>query len=88
MRISRTMTNPAPATQSFEATVTELETIVRQMEAGSLPLEQALAHYQRGVVLLRQCQDKLDAAGEQIRVLEGDALVRLATDEPDTDADS
>lgn len=74
------MTRPAPATQTFEAAMAELETIVRQMEAGELPLEQALEHYQRGAALLRQCQDKLDAAGQQVRMLEGDFLVRLETD--------
>jgi exodeoxyribonuclease VII small subunit len=79
------MTKSAHATQTFEAAVSELETIVRQMEAGSLPLEQALEHYQRGVVLLRQCQDKINAAGQQVRVLEGDTLVRLAPDVPDAD---
>jgi exodeoxyribonuclease VII small subunit len=77
------MTKPAPATQTFEAAVSELETIIRQMEAGSLPLEQALEHYRRGVILLRQCQDRLDAAGQQVKILEGDTLVRLAAEGPD-----
>lgn len=74
------MTRPAPAPQTFEAAMAELETIVRQMETGDLPLEQALEHYQRGAVLLRQCQDRLDAAEQQVRMLEGDSLVRLETE--------
>ncbi|MDR2093404.1 MAG: exodeoxyribonuclease VII small subunit [Azoarcus sp.] len=81
------MTKQVPASQiSFETAVSELETIVRQMEAGSLPLEQALEHYRRGTALLRQCQDKLDAAERQVRVLEGDSLVPLDTDDPDPDS--
>jgi exodeoxyribonuclease VII small subunit len=67
--------------------MTELETIVRQMEAGGLPLEQALEHYRRGAELLRQCQDRLDAAERQIKILEGDSLVPLEVDGgPDPDS--
>jgi len=73
------MTAPTPKT--FEAAVSELESIVRQMETGSLPLEEALEQYRRGVVLLRHCQDKLDAAEQQIRILEGDTLVPFQPDD-------
>ena len=57
---------------SFESAVTELETIVQQMENGQLPLEQALAAYERGTALLRQCQGQLAKAEQTIRVLEAD----------------
>ncbi|MDR3086638.1 MAG: exodeoxyribonuclease VII small subunit [Azoarcus sp.] len=79
------MTKSASVPKTFEAAVTELEDIVRQMETGKLPLEQALEHYRRGIILLRHCQDKLDAAQQQIRILEGDTLVRFRTDESGTD---
>jgi len=69
------MTKPASTPKTFEAAMSELEAIVRQMETGSLPLEQALEQYQRGINLLRHCQDKLDTAERQIRILEGDMLV-------------
>ena len=75
------MTKSASTPKTFEAAVSELETIVRQMETGSLPLEQALEQYQRGVVLLRHCQDKLDAAEQQIKILEGDTLVSFQPDD-------
>lgn len=65
------MTKPASVPKTFEAAVSELESIVRKMETASLPLEQALEQYQRGIVLLRHCQDKLDAAEQQIKILEG-----------------
>ncbi len=55
---------------SFESAVAELETIVQDMENGQLPLDQALAAYQRGTVLLRQCQAQLTKAEQTIRVLE------------------
>ncbi|MCY1377298.1 Exodeoxyribonuclease 7 small subunit [compost metagenome] len=44
------------------------------MEDGSLPLEQSLAAYRRGVALTRVCQDRLAQAEQQVKVLEGDLL--------------
>jgi len=78
------MTKSASASlpKTFDAAVSELEAIVRQMETGSLSLEQALEQYQRGVVLLRHCQDKLGAADQQIRILEGETPVPFGTDDP------
>ena len=55
---------------SFESAVYELESIVQEMENSQLPLDQALAAYQRGTVLLRQCQEVLSKAEQSIRILE------------------
>ncbi len=55
---------------SFESAVSELESIVQEMENSQLPLDQALAAYQRGTTLLRQCQDVLSKAEQSIRILE------------------
>jgi exodeoxyribonuclease VII small subunit len=60
--------NPKPP--GFEASVSELEIIVQEMENGQLPLDQALAAYQRGTTLLRHCQDVLGKAEQTIHVLE------------------
>jgi exodeoxyribonuclease VII small subunit len=75
------MTKSASLPKTFEAAVSELETIVRQMEAGSLPLDQALEQYRRGTALLRHCQDKLDTTEQQIRILEGNTLVSFQPDD-------
>ncbi|MCL1824884.1 MAG: exodeoxyribonuclease VII small subunit [Betaproteobacteria bacterium] len=74
------MTKPASTPKTFEAAVSELEAIVRQMETGSLPLEQALEQYRRGIILLRHCQDRLDAAEQQVRILEDDTLAPFQPD--------
>lgn len=66
------MTPAAPV--SFETALRELETIVQAMEAGNAPLEESLAAYERGVVLLRQCQETLSAAEQKIRILEDGTL--------------
>ncbi|MGO1768011.1 exodeoxyribonuclease VII small subunit [Advenella sp. S44] len=62
----------------FEAALGELESIVTQMEDNSMSLEDSIAAYERGVRLARVCQDKLDAAEQQISVLRNNMLVPLA----------
>lgn len=61
----------------FEAALGELESIVTQMEGNSMSLEASIAAYERGVGLARVCQDKLDAAEQQISVLRNKMLVPL-----------
>ena len=64
-----------PLPQDFETALAELETLVPAMEDGSLPLEQSLAAYRRGVELTRVCQERLAQAEQQVKVLE-DGLLR------------
>jgi exodeoxyribonuclease VII small subunit len=59
---------------SFERALGELEAIVAAMEAGQMPLQDALEAYKRGIALLRQCQDTLTLAEQQIRVLDAGSL--------------
>jgi exodeoxyribonuclease VII small subunit len=74
---------------SFEKALAELEKIVSRMESGELSLEQALATHKRGLELARFCQQKLEAAQQQVKVLEGDVLKPLAAAaEQASDADS
>lgn len=72
------MPKSAPPPKSFEAAVSELEAIVQEMESGKLPLEEALARYQRGVGLLRFCQGTLADAEQRVKALEGETLIDFA----------
>jgi exodeoxyribonuclease VII small subunit len=63
---------------SFEGALAELEKIVARMEGGELSLEDALAVHRRGLELARFCQQKLEAAQQQVKVLEGEVLKPLA----------
>ncbi len=65
---------PKDTPASFEAALSELESIVQNMEQGNAPLEASLAAYERGAVLLRYCQEALGGAEQKIRLLEGDTL--------------
>ena len=58
--------------QSYEAAVAELESLTEMLESGQLPLDQLLAHYQRGAELLTYCRAQLDAIEAQVKVMEGD----------------
>ena len=66
------------AEPTFEKALAELEKIVARMESGELSLEQALATHKRGLELARFCQQKLEAAQQQVKVLEGEVLKPLA----------
>ena len=70
-RKSEAASDPA----SFETAIEELESIVRAMEDGKLPLDSALERYQRGVDLVRHCQLALNAAEQKVQILE-DGLLR------------
>ena len=70
------MTSPS-GELSFEKALAELEKIVERMEAGELSLEQALAAHKRGLELARACQQRLEAAQQQVKVLEGEVLKPL-----------
>ena len=54
---------------SFEASMQELESIVKQMEQGELPLEQALQKFERGIQLARQSQQTLKQAEQKVQIL-------------------
>ncbi len=64
----------AAAPVSFEAALAELEAIVRQMEAGEAPLEESLAAYERGMGLLKHCQETLTTAEQKLQLFEDGVL--------------
>ncbi|WP_041521640.1 exodeoxyribonuclease VII small subunit [Gilvimarinus agarilyticus] len=53
----------------LEASLSELETIVAQMETGELTLEQSLAAFEQGIKLTRDCQTRLQQAEQQVQML-------------------
>lgn len=59
---------------SYEAAVRELEQLVSELESGQMPLDQVLAGYQRGAVLLAYCRERLTEVEQQIEVLDNGAL--------------
>ncbi|MBU0904571.1 MAG: exodeoxyribonuclease VII small subunit [Planococcaceae bacterium] len=51
---------------SFDQAIQELEDIVRQLEQGDVPLEDAISLYKKGMELSSVCHDKLQNAEKQL----------------------
>jgi len=60
------MTDPTP---SFDDGLNRLETLVQQLESGSLSLEEALARFEEGVQLSQSLQMQLAEAQRRVEVL-------------------
>ena len=70
----------------FEEALAELETLVRRLEQGELPLEESLAAFERGMALVRLLAARLEDVAQRVEVLlrasDGSLLTRpLADDE-------
>ena len=50
----------------FEEAVTTLESVVTQLEAGNLSLDESLALYEKGVKFLRICNQELEKAEQRV----------------------
>ena len=73
--------------KDFEAAIAELESIVKKLEEGDLPLEQSLALYERGVQLSRFCHSKLEEAERRVEILNERGEIRAAPAALAADAD-
>ena len=54
---------------SFEKGLEELEQVVRQLEDGDLPLDEALKRFEKGVELSETCRKQLEAAETKVEIL-------------------
>ena len=59
-----------PDDLSFEAAFARLEEVLATLEAGNLPLEQAIALYEEGMRLAQRCQERLESAELRITQLQ------------------
>ena len=60
--------DPKPA-DSFEASLDELEKVVKQLEAGDLSLERSIELFERGVNLSDACRKQLEDAETRVEML-------------------
>jgi exodeoxyribonuclease VII small subunit len=63
------MSDEKPGLAELEESVRTLEQLVEELESGELPLEKALAEFERGVKLTRRCQAALAQAEQRIEIL-------------------
>jgi exodeoxyribonuclease VII small subunit len=58
---------------SFERAIEELETIVKRLEEGKVPLEESVTIYERGELLKRRCEELLRLAEARVEKITLDA---------------
>ena len=87
---SKAETGKDPAAEPrFEAALSELETVVRRLEQGELPLEDSLAAFERGMALVKQLSRRLEDIERRVEVLlkqDDGSLAVKALDSGDDDA--
>ena len=54
---------------TFEASLEELERVVKELEKGELPLEQSLALFENGMRLSAECKRQLEEAETRVEML-------------------
>jgi exodeoxyribonuclease VII small subunit len=59
----------AKPVESFEACLEELEKVVKELEAGDLPLERSLELFERGMDLSDACRKQLETAETRVEML-------------------
>jgi exodeoxyribonuclease VII small subunit len=57
----------------FERAIEELESIIKRLEEGKVPLEESVAIYERGEALKRRCEELLKAAEARVEKITLDA---------------
>lgn len=80
------MANKKPENMSFEESLSELDSLVNQLENGDLDLEDALKKFERGISLARSSQLKLTEAEQRVQILlQDDDQSDLAPFSPESD---
>jgi len=54
----------------FETALLELETVIAKLEDSNTPLDEALKLYEKGISLVRICNERLESAEQKIKILQ------------------
>jgi exodeoxyribonuclease VII small subunit len=66
----------------FERAIDELESIVKRLEEGKVPLEESVAIYERGEALKKRCEELLRQAEARVEKITLDADGKPTGSEP------
>jgi exodeoxyribonuclease VII small subunit len=55
--------------KTFESAIEQLDTIVKELETGDIPLEKAIKIFEEGVKLSQICTKRLDETEEKMNLL-------------------
>lgn len=53
----------------LEKSLSQLESLVEELESGELPLEKAMQKFEQGIKLTRNCQSALKDAEQRVEIL-------------------
>jgi exodeoxyribonuclease VII small subunit len=67
---------------AFERAIEELESIVKRLEEGKVPLEESVTIYERGEALKKRCQELLTQAEARVEKITLDAGGKPTGTEP------
>lgn len=67
---------------AFERAIEELETIIKRLEEGKVPLEESVAIYERGESLKRRCEELLRQAQARVEKITLDSAGKPSGTEP------
>ena len=70
------------ASLPFERAIEELESIVKRLEEGKVPLEESVAIYERGEALKRRCEQLLAQAEARVNKIVLDSSGNATGTEP------
>jgi exodeoxyribonuclease VII small subunit len=65
---------------NFSEKMTELDKILRKLEGDSLPLEDALFEFEKGIGLVRDCRTYLEEAKQRVALLTDEGEVPFVPD--------
>lgn len=71
------MAKKEPQNRKFEVALEELEGVVEQLETGELALEESLAAFEKGVGLVKYCNQKLAEVEKKVELLVKDKEGKL-----------
>jgi exodeoxyribonuclease VII small subunit len=54
---------------NLEKSLSDLESLVEELESGDLPLEKAMKKFEEGIKLTRGCQNALKEAEQKVEIL-------------------
>ena len=58
---------------TIEHALANLEQLIQQMDSGELELEQSLLAFEKGIALIRECQQTLQSAEQKVQMLTANA---------------
>ena len=81
------MSEEKQSSPNFEASLNELERIVKNLEKGDLPLEQSLDLFEKGMRLSAECKRQLEEAETRVEILmrKGSEVTPVAFDSEKND---